>query len=89
VLRVTFEQNPGGATFSMFQRFIRRNLGITAARRVFSETHAMRQANAKLALEVCISHFSITRFVGADGNDFLLAKPEFLVLLVSFFCSYF
>ncbi len=52
VLRVTFEQNPGGATFAMFQRFLRRNLGITAARRVFSETHAMRQGNAKLALEV-------------------------------------
>jgi hypothetical protein len=52
VLRVTFEQNPSGATFSMFQRFIRRTLGIAAARRMFSETHSMRANNPKLSLEV-------------------------------------
>lgn len=52
VLRVTFEQNPCGFTFSLLQKFIRRNLGITAARRLFSETQAMRKSNPKLGLEV-------------------------------------
>jgi len=56
VLRVTFEQNPSGFSFALFQRFIRRNLGITAARRLFSETQAMRKGNAKLALELSLAN---------------------------------
>lgn len=56
VLRVTFEQNPSGFSFALFQRFIRRNLGITAGRRLFSETQAMRKSNSKLALELSLAN---------------------------------
>lgn len=67
VLRVTFEQNPSGATFSMFQRFIRRTLGIAAARRMFSETNAMRASNPKIALEVGL--MSLVELLCWDVDD--------------------
>ena len=52
VLRVTFEQTPCGFTFALLQRFIRRNLGIAAARRLFTETLVIRKSNPKIGLEV-------------------------------------
>ena len=87
VLRVTFEQHPCGATFAMFQRFIRRNLGIVAARRVFSETHSMRQKDPTLALEVRIYALYISFYVllCCSHNLILFVIPFHIA--VSFKCK--
>ena len=59
VLRVTFEQTPCGFTFALLQRFIRRNLGIGAARRLFTETLLIRTTNPKIGLEVSTSMYNL------------------------------
>lgn len=58
ILMKAFHQIPCGFTFSVLQRFIRRREGVSAARKLFSETYLLRQDKA-LAFEVSIlSHTS-------------------------------
>ena len=56
VLRVTFEQIPTGFTFSLYQRYLRRTVGIDAARRLFSETLPMRRSDPQLGLSLFLAH---------------------------------
>lgn len=49
-----FERIPSGFTFSVYQLFLRRQKGVAAARKAFSDTLDLRQGNPKLALEVII-----------------------------------
>ena len=53
-LRQAFERIPTAFTFAAYQRFVRRCEGISAARKVFSETLPIRKdpANERLAIEV-------------------------------------
>lgn len=51
-LREAFQQIPCGFTFALYQRFVRRVKGRLAARRLFSETAALRGGDEKLSLEV-------------------------------------
>lgn len=51
-LREAFQQIPCGFTFALYQRFVRRIKGRLAARRLFSETAALRGGDEKLSLEV-------------------------------------
>jgi hypothetical protein len=51
ILRGCFQAIPAGFTFSVLQRFVRRREGVTAARKLFSETLPLRQDKA-LAFEV-------------------------------------
>ena len=43
ILRSAFAQVPSGLTFALYQRFVRRRDGISAARKLFSDTFALRQ----------------------------------------------
>lgn len=52
VLRCMFETVMDGFTFALYQRFIRRKLGMVPARKLFSETITLRNNNPKLAIEV-------------------------------------
>lgn len=51
-LQECFEKVPSGLTFSVYQLFLRRQKGVAAARKAFSDTLELRQSNPKLALEV-------------------------------------
>ncbi|KAJ1425454.1 hypothetical protein B484DRAFT_420154 [Ochromonadaceae sp. CCMP2298] len=55
VLRVSFEQLPSAFTFSLYQKLIRRTLGIAAARRLYSETLSMRKADPQLGVEISLA----------------------------------
>ena len=50
VLRTAFERIPCAFTFSALQRFIRRRDGVTAGRKLFSDTLAVRKDPTKEAL---------------------------------------
>ena len=50
VLRTAFERIPCAFTFSALQRFIRRREGVTAGRKLFSDTLAVRKDPSKEAL---------------------------------------
>ena len=56
ILRVTFEQLPNGFTFSLYQKFLRRNLGIIASRKLFKETINLRKYQPKIGFEIYLSH---------------------------------
>ncbi len=58
-LRNCFEQIPCGFTFSLYQRFVRRKHGKVAARKLFSGTLGMRNANPKLGYEVGNAKFNL------------------------------
>jgi hypothetical protein len=51
-LRGAFENDPGGFTFSVYQRFVRRHRGKLAARKLFGATLSMRNGDPKLGFEV-------------------------------------
>jgi hypothetical protein len=57
VLREAFACDPGGFTFSVFQRFVRRHRGKLAARKLFSATLVMRNEDPKLGFEVRVFCF--------------------------------
>ena len=50
VLKIAYERIPCAFTFSALQRFIRRRDGVTAARKLFSDTLAIRKNPTKEAL---------------------------------------
>ena len=75
VLKMAYERIPCAFTFSALQRFIRRREGITAARKLFSDTLSIRRDPAKeaLGLEVSLLHYSYF----------------FVLFLFRFFCFFF
>lgn len=68
VLRTAFEAQPSVQSFSVYQRFVRRKDGVTAARKLFSETLPLRK-EGKLGYEV--SRFQGEYFVYITTNRLL------------------
>ncbi len=58
VLREAFQTVPCGFTFSIYQRFVRRQRGKQAARKLFSGTLSLRSGNEQLGYEVSERGFS-------------------------------
>lgn len=57
VLKDCFTSRPDGFSFAVYQRFVRRSLGETAARRLFSETASLRShMAAEQALQLYVAH---------------------------------
>ena len=58
VLKAAFEKLPSAFTFAALQRFVRRKEGMTAARKVFSETLPLRRdpAHEALSLDLYMAH---------------------------------
>jgi hypothetical protein len=57
VLREMFEKFHDGFSFTLYQRFVHRTVGIDAARRLFSETQELRTNNPTLSIEVITINF--------------------------------
>lgn len=53
-LREAFLNQPGGFTFAVYQRFVRRRSGKLAARKLFGSTLSLRNENPKVGFEVSI-----------------------------------
>ena len=83
VLKTAFEKIPCAYTFSALQRFIRRKDGITAARKLYSDTLSVRRDPTKesLGLEVCTVRASKRTF-----HFFCFYLFYFLFLIFNFFC---
>eukprot|EP01039_Chlorochromonas_danica_P004320 gene4320-4741_t len=80
VLQEMFERLPGGFTFSLYQRLVRRSLGVSAARRLFSETAPLRLSQPKLAVELFISHATLELEVNCEAMVALRALDLLLRL---------
>lgn len=81
ILRVTFEQIPNGFTFSLYQKFLRRNLGIIASRKLFKETINLRKYQPKIGFEIYLSHAKLELEVNCNPkiayNILLLTRIKY------------
>lgn len=68
VLRDMFQSMPSGFTFSLYQRFVRRTLGLQAARRLFSETAALRLSRPRLSVELYTTHATLELEVNCQAD---------------------
>jgi len=66
--RDLFHHRPAGFTFAVYQRYIRKRLGVKAARRVFSETRPLRTSSDLLAIELYTSTAELELEVNSDAQ---------------------
>lgn len=66
--RDLFHHRPAGFTFAVYQRYIRKRLGVKAARRVFSETRPLRASSDLLAIELYTSTAELELEVNSDAQ---------------------
>lgn len=66
--RDLFHHRPAGFTFAVYQRYIRKRLGLNAARRVFSETRPLRTSSDLLAIELYTSTAELELEVNSDAQ---------------------
>eukprot|EP01034_Spumella_vulgaris_P021620 gene21620-27659_t len=65
-LREAFLKQPGGFTFSVYQRFVCRHRGKLVARKLFGSTLNMRNADSKLGFELFMAHARLEDEVNCD-----------------------
>lgn len=70
ILKGAFDKLPCAFTFATYQRFVRRKEGISAARKVFSETLTLRRdlSNEALGLELCMAHAQLELEVNCSAE---------------------
>lgn len=67
VLRGCFERNPSSFSFALLQQYVRRKEGKNAARRLFSDTVALREEGI-LGIESYVAHASMELSVNLEPN---------------------
>ena len=63
VYRKMFEHFCDGLSFTLYQRFLHRNIGVIAARRLFSETWELRAHSPELSAQVSLFFFGVCEFL--------------------------